>query len=250
MHATLVAKCMARQHERREMYEALNLKKQVQRNTSTVGIRTNKLLFDACEAGKKLHVLPGSDKYFVVDECWEVSLSLNEASCSCRQYVDTGLPCVHDIAAAFVHPRKRGSDLPEEFSEYADPHYQVETLEKVYKEVIVPCAAGRDLVPDGTTLPQADVPPQAGLPKGKRHRGASDKQLDQKKKAVSTRCSRCRKVLLGHNSRSCKEELEELEHDGLLECNVEDDNKNDEDGAKGGNEEDEEDDNEEDEEDS
>jgi hypothetical protein len=87
----------------------------------------------------------------------------------------------------------------------------------------------------------------AGRPRGKRRRrGASDKQLDKKKKAVS-RCSRCRKV--GHNSRSCKEELE-LEQDGLVECNVEDDNKNDEDGAKGDDEEDEEDDNEEDEEDS
>jgi hypothetical protein len=148
------------------MYEALNLKlHQVQRNTSTVGIKTNKLLFDTFEAAKKLHVLPGSDKYFVVDESWEVNLSLNEASCSCRQYVDTGLPCVH-IAAAFVHPRKPGLDLPEELSEYADPHYQLETLAKVYKKVIVPCAAGRDLLQYGITLPQADVPQARWPPQG------------------------------------------------------------------------------------
>jgi hypothetical protein len=124
------------------------------------------------------------------------------------------------------------------------PHYLTETLAKVYKEVIVPCVAGRDLEPDGTTLQQADVP-QAGRPKGKRQRGASDKPLDRKKKAVS-RCSRCRKV--GHNSRSCKEQLEELVLDGSVECNAEDDNKNDEDGAMGGDEKDEEDDNEEDDE--
>jgi hypothetical protein len=244
LHATLVAKCMARQCERREMYEDLKL--QAGTDTSKVGRKTHKLLFETLEAGQKQHVLPGSDKYlFIVDESWEVNLSLNEAFCGCRQYIDTGLPCRH-VAAAFLQPRKPGrSDfLPEVLSEYADPHYRLETLAKVYKEVVVPCAAGRDfLLLDGITLPQADVP-QAGRPKKKKsHRGGSDKQFDQKKKAVS-RCSRCHKV--GHNSRSsCKEELE-LEQDGLVgQCEVEYDYKNDEgddeDGAKGDDEEDEED---------
>jgi hypothetical protein len=216
---------MARQRKRRKMYEDLKLQAGGT-NTSKVGRKTHKLLFETLEASQKLHVLRGSDKYFIVDEIWEVNLSsLDEAFCGCRRYIDTGLPCIH-MAAAFLHPRTPGrSDLPEDLSEYADPHYRLETLAKVYKEVVILCMAGRDLLPDGITLPQADVP-QAGRPKKKRRRGGSDKQLDQKKKAVS-RCSRCRKVLLGHNSRSCKEELE-LEQDGLVECEVEDDYKNNE----------------------
>jgi hypothetical protein len=141
---------------------------------------------------------------------------LDKPSCGCREYVDTGLlPCIH-MAAAYVHPRKPGPyDLPEDLAEYADPHYRMETLAKVYKdeEVIIPCTAGRDLLPDGITLPQANVP-QAGRPKKKRRRGGSDKRLDQKKKTVS-RCSRCGKV--GHNSRSCKEELD-LEQVGLVDA--------------------------------
>jgi hypothetical protein len=118
------------------MYDAVKLDLQVKGNTSKVGVDTNKVLYDTTlQAGKKLHVFPGSDKYFIIDEHWEVNLSLDEASCSCRQYVDTGLPCAH-IAAAFLQPRKPGSDLPEDLSEYADPHYRLgETLAKVYKEV-------------------------------------------------------------------------------------------------------------------
>ncbi len=91
LRATHVTKCMVRQCKRREMYESLKLKLQVQRNTSKVGIKTNKVLFDTHEAGKKLHVLPGSDKYFIVDKNWEVNLSLDETFCSCRQCVDSSL---------------------------------------------------------------------------------------------------------------------------------------------------------------
>ncbi len=123
--------------------------------------------------------MPGSDKWFLVDEVFEVNLScLDEPSCGCGEYAITGLPCKH-MAAAFLHPRKPGrSGLPEALADYADPHFPMETLAKVYKEVIVPCAAGRDLLPDGETLPQADVP-QAGRPKKKRARGGgSAKRLD------------------------------------------------------------------------
>ncbi len=138
---------------------------QVRRIISKVRVKTNELLYDTLKAGHKLHVLAGSDKYFIVDQHWEVNLALGEASCSCGQYADTGLPCEH-MAAAFLQPRKPGSeDFPDDLSEYTDPYYRLETLAKIYKEVIVPCVAGRDLEPDGiVTLPQADVP-QAGRPR-------------------------------------------------------------------------------------
>jgi hypothetical protein len=117
LHATtLVAMCiMARQCERREMYEDITL---------PVGTNTHKALVRTIDAGKKLHVLPDSDnKYFIVDEMWDVNLSLDEAPCGCREYVQTGLPCIH-MAAAYVHPHKPGrSDLPEDLADYADPHY-------------------------------------------------------------------------------------------------------------------------------
>ncbi len=119
LHATLVAKCMARQcGERREMYEDVTL---------PAGPNTHKVLGQTIEAGKKLlPVLPGSEKHFIVDDIWDVDLSpLDEPSCACREYVDTGLPCIHMAAPAYVHPpHKPGpSDLPDDLTENADPHY-------------------------------------------------------------------------------------------------------------------------------
>ncbi len=78
---------------------------------------------------------------------FEVNLSLDEPSCGCGEYAIT-------LAVAFFHPCKPGlSGLPEELADYADPHFRMKMLAKVYKEVIVPCAAGRDLLPDRVTLP-------------------------------------------------------------------------------------------------
>jgi hypothetical protein len=51
LHATLVAKCMARQCQRREMYEGI---------THLVGTNTQKALLRTVEAGRLLHILPGS----------------------------------------------------------------------------------------------------------------------------------------------------------------------------------------------
>ncbi len=70
LHAILVAKCMNRQFERRVIYESNTLLE--------FPTRTNGLLLQSMEGGgRKLHVCPGLDTWFLVDGKWDVNLSLD-----------------------------------------------------------------------------------------------------------------------------------------------------------------------------
>jgi hypothetical protein len=121
------------QFERRGLYGKITLQ---------VPTRTHGLLLHSMEDGRTLHVWAGSDRWFLVEHRWEVNLSLDEPSCNCREYGQTGIPC-RQMVAAFLYPLQEGqtanrSTLATNLGDYADPHYRTVTLAQVYKEIIIP----------------------------------------------------------------------------------------------------------------
>ena len=111
LHANLVAKVMKRQSDRREM------------NSNVLGKfpeGTKTLLVETMNAGRQLHVYPGSETKFLVNKTGDTSVcngrevdlsNLRKPACSCMTYTQTGLPCRHMAAAlSYMGGRRAGGN--------------------------------------------------------------------------------------------------------------------------------------------
>ena len=96
LHAALVSKVMDRQNTRRKLH-----KKYVKSSpTALFPKKTQELLLNLMARGARLKVTSADDgNKFLVRRKWEVNLDRKSPSCSCNEYLHTGLPCKH-IAAA------------------------------------------------------------------------------------------------------------------------------------------------------
>ena len=225
LHITLVTMVMQRQYKRRE---------EVDKCTSYFPPGLYALLNERQRLGRKYTTYPASPTLFQVGvhphnrmNDKEVVITLRNPQCPCLEWQQTGLPCTH-LAAAILCSGSRptpntdnesltigagrlmgGELVGSTLGDYVDPYYKAETLRGVYAPVVIPCAAGNDLEPDGVTLPQL-VLTQAGRPKMKRFRSAADDRHkdvappeENRPRPVSgrTTCHNCLRV--GHNARSC-----------------------------------------------
>jgi MULE transposase domain/SWIM zinc finger len=136
--------------------------------------------------------------------CICANLDLERERCSCGEWQEHGIPCVHALA----YFKDKEELLFEEIVQKVDKQYTYEMENELLNENIVPVCIDR-LFPDRSTLPPGDAlqsrPP--GRPRKRRIRARSKWASEPEKSPIV--CSRCGKR--GHNVRTCvaRENLED-----------------------------------------
>lgn len=147
-----------------------------------------KELHKTLEVGRHWTVSMSNDLFEVQCE-HSVTVSLEERSCSCRQWQLKGFPCAHALVAIQKNSGNIYDYIEDWFTSdyfrkcYSFPIYPIPNIEKGLEEV----AGGLVVMPPLTKK-------QAGRPRTKRSRSDSDgtRQIT---------CSRCKEV--GHNRATC-----------------------------------------------
>lgn len=126
------------------------------------------------------------------------TLDLELARCSCGEWQDHGIPCVHALA----YLKERGKlSFEEVLLGHVNKHYTYGMEKQLLQKNIRPVCIDR-LFPDGNTLPpskEAVNVKAAGRPRKRRLRARSRWRNDAENSRIV--CSRCGKP--GHNIRTC-----------------------------------------------
>lgn len=145
--------------------------------------------FECWESGSGLWEVAEPTKTYVI--------SINEGTCTCKEWDMTGIPRVH-ACVAIVNSDREPAD-------YVDDWYTVETYKRAYMNLIVP-------VPDQSKWVDSKSDPVSppflrkapGRPKKKRRKGSDENQQSNKvsKRGIPMHCSYCGHS--DHNVRGCK----------------------------------------------
>jgi hypothetical protein len=195
LHGALVSKVMVRQNVRRKEH----MKYVRSSPTCMFPKKIQALLLLRMERGSKMNVKPANQDKYLVASKWEVNLNKNHAMCSCKELLLTGLPCEHMAAAVQSVESNMESELEGRglisMSDFVMSFYSQQSISSFYRAIVEPCALNlEELRPDKTTLPMEEHK-QAGRPKKKRYKGATDPQS-------KCTCSKCGKR--GHNKAGCE----------------------------------------------
>ena len=121
-------------------------------------------------------------------------VKLSERYCSCLQWQQYGIPCLHAITAA----RKVGrlNDIMQWYSDSVEPCYYSVNYERALASAQVELPDIGALLADGTTLPAQWVAHPAGRPRTRRIRSRGEEGGSAPKARVCGRCGN-----LGHHDR-------------------------------------------------